>query len=154
MDNCNGRRAADHDAASQPCSLSVRATNVLKELAAELTGEVPPKTGWTPPDDLLRALSAQYLATARNCGPQTTREIIAWAAARGIPIQPLHHAGKSLSAVWGDLIARASAGRLTRAEITEALEKSIRRRSARVPVAFQIVLLKILSSGYDQMPLP
>jgi len=38
---------------------------------------------------------------------------------------------------------------LTRTEITAALERSIRRRSARIPVAFQIILLKILSSTYE-----
>lgn len=144
----------DGDEALQPCSLSVRAMNVLKELAVELTGEVPPKTGWLPSDGLLRGLTARHLATARNCGPQTTREIVDWAEGRGISIPSPHHAGKSLSEVWGELIERASAGRLTKSEITEALEKSIRRRSPRIPVAFQVVLLKILSSGYDQWPLP
>ncbi|WGR94441.1 hypothetical protein MTX26_34145 [Bradyrhizobium sp. ISRA443] len=148
-----GGVAADHGTA-EPCGLSVRAMNVLKELAVELRGEVPPKTGWSPSDDLLRALTARHLATARNCGPQTTREIVDWAQARGISIPSPHHTGKSLSVVWGDLIERASAGRLTRSEITEALEKSIRRRSPRIPVAFQIVLLKILSSSYDQWPQP
>ncbi|TEY06009.1 hypothetical protein ELQ12_10075, partial [Campylobacter sp. US25a] len=62
--------------------------------------------------------------------------------------------GKSLSEIWGGLVARASAGDLTKSEITEALEKSIRRRSPRIPVAFQIVLLKILSSSYDHWPQP
>jgi len=150
----DGGGAAGPSAAPAPCGLSVRALNVLKELAVELTGEAPPKAGWEPPDDLLRGLTARHLATARNCGPQTTREIVDWAEARGISIPLPHHAGKSLSEVWGDLNERASAGRLTRSEITEALEKSIRRRSPRIPVAFQIVLLKILSSSYDQWPSP
>ena len=144
--------AATQGAAAQSCHLSVRAVNVLKELAVELLDDVPPKAGWEPPDELLRRLTARHLATARNCGRQTAREILDWAEARGITIPSPHHAGKSLSEVWGSLIDRASAGRLTRDEITEALEKSIRRRSPRIPVAFQIILLKILSSGYDQLP--
>lgn len=134
--------------------LSVRAVNVLKELAVELTGESPPKGIWDPPDNLLRQLTAQHLAAARNCGPQTAREIIGWARTRGVSIRSPLYAGKSLSEIWGSLIARASAGKLTRSEITEALEKSIRRKSVRIPVAFQIVLLKILSSTYDPPPLP
>jgi len=46
----------------------------------------------------------------------------------------------------------ASGNRITArmaVEITAALERSIRRRSARIPVAFQIILLKILSSTYE-----
>jgi hypothetical protein len=136
------------------CGLSVRAINVLKELAPELTGQTPPKGAWVPPDDLLRRLTAAHLATARNCGPQTAREIIEWARSQGVSIRLPLHVGKSLSEVWHSLAVRASAGKLTRAEITEALEKSIRRRSARIPVAFQIILLEILSSTYDPPPLP
>lgn len=133
-----------------PADLSVRALNVLKELSAELMGECPPKgSSWCPPDELLRLLTGKHLATARNCGPHTTREIIAWAAARGIVIEPLPRAGKTLSAVWHDLAAQAAARKLTKAEITEALERSIRRKSARIPVAFQMVLLKILSSMHE-----
>jgi hypothetical protein len=93
------------------------------------------------------------LATARNCGPQTAREIIAWALSKGVLIRSPLYAGKSLSDVWHSLASRASAGKLTRAEITEALEKSIRRKSVRIPIAFQIILLEILSSTYDP-PLP
>lgn len=143
------KRAPD----AQPHDLSVRAVNVLKELAFALTGETPPKGAWIPPDDLLRMLTARHLVTARNCGPQTAREIVEWAKARGVVIEWPLYAGKSLSEVWGRLITRASAGKLTKNEITEALEKSIRRKSVRIPVAFQIVLLKILSS-YDQSFLP
>src|ERR1700759_2847312 len=62
--------------------LSVRAVNVLKELAPELIGQDPPKGAWVPPDDLLQRLTARHLATARNCGPQTAREIISWARGR------------------------------------------------------------------------
>ncbi|MCA6125599.1 hypothetical protein J6500_27425 [Bradyrhizobium sp. WSM 1704] len=146
------KAAATPGAAARPCPLSVRALNVLKELAVELLDDVPPKAGWEPPDELLRRLTARHLATARNCGRQTAREILDWAETRGIAVPSPHHTGKSLSEVWSSLIDRASAGRLTKDEITEALEKSIRRRSPRIPVAFQIVLLKILSSGYDQLP--
>ncbi len=133
--------------------LSVRAVNVLKELAVELIGQTPPKGAWVPPELLLQQLTGRHLATARNCGPQTAREIIEWARARGVSVRPPLHVGKSLSEVWHGLAARASACKLTRAEITEALEKSIRRKSARIPVAFQIILLEILSSTYDP-PLP
>lgn len=148
------RAAAESGAAPPPCNLSIRAINVLKELSAELLDEVPPKCGWTPPDDLLRRLTARHLVTARSCGRQTMREIIDWAETRGVSIPSPHHTGKSLSEVWGDLVERASAGHLSKSEITEALEKSIRRRSPRIPVAFQIVLLKILSSSYDHWPQP
>ncbi|MGY4475572.1 hypothetical protein [Bradyrhizobium sp. USDA 3364] len=152
--NTAERVVAGDDGAEPSSGLSIRALNVLKELSVELLDEVPPKLGWTPPDDLLRLLSARHLATARNCGRQTMREIIDWAASRGISIPAPHHTGKSLSEVWGGLVERASAGRLTKSEITEALEKSIRRKSPRIPVAFQIVLLKILSSSYDHWPQP
>lgn len=138
---------------SSSVGLSVRAINVLKELAPELIGEIPPKGGWVPPRDLLRQLTGRQLATARNCGPQTAREIIEWALGKGVSIRSPLYAGKSLSEVWHSLASRASAGKLTRAEITEALEKSIRRKSVRIPIAFQIILLEILSSTYDP-PLP
>jgi hypothetical protein len=140
--------------ASPSGGLSVRALNVLKELAPELIGQNPPMGAWVPPDDLLRQLTARHLATARNCGPQTAREIIGWAFTRGVSIRSPRYGGKSLSEVWRSLAARASAGKLTRAEITEALEKSIRRKSVRIPVAFQIILLEILSSTYDPPPFP
>jgi len=129
--------------------LSGRALNVLKELSVELTDVCPPKGAWCPPDELLRALTAERLGRARNCGPHTTREIIAWAAARGVSIESSARASRSLSVVWQELAAEAAARKLTKAEITAALESSIRRRSARIPVAFQIVLLKILSSTYE-----
>jgi hypothetical protein len=133
----------------QAIVLSGRALNVLKVLAAELTGEIPPRGAWDPPEEMLRKLTAKHLALARNCGPRTTREIIAWAGARGVHIEPPPGTSKSLSAAWQELVANASSGKLTRTEITAALERSIRRRSARIPVAFQIVLLKILSSTYE-----
>jgi hypothetical protein len=127
-------------------TLSVRAQNVLKELAFELTGEQPPKGTWAPPRELLLALTVERLATARNCGPHTAREIILWARGRGVTIKPPLKAGRSLSQMWAGLVADASTGALTSAEVIAALQRSIRRRSVRIPVPFQIVLLKMLTS--------
>jgi hypothetical protein len=127
------------------CELSVRATNVLKLLAAEMTGKSPPRENWIPSNALLRDVTAKRLLTARNCGPQTTDEIIQWAESRGVTIQPLFHAGKSLSETWQDLDTRFMAGKLTKAEIAEALEKSVRRRSTTIPTAVQKILLKLLT---------
>jgi hypothetical protein len=127
--------------------LSVRAQNVLKELAAELTKQTPPKGRWAPSDALLRRLDYRHLLTARNCGPQTTDEIVKWAESRGVTIRPPVHAGKSLSAIWHELTVKISAGEFTRAEIAEALDRSARRKNTRIPVAFQNVLSKMLSSS-------
>ena len=69
--------------AAMPSRLSVRAENVLKELAMELIGESPPQGRWIPPDLLVQRLTYKDLSTARNCGPQTTAEIIRWAHTRG-----------------------------------------------------------------------
>jgi hypothetical protein len=57
--------------------------------------------------------------------------------------------GKSLSAIWRDLVAKCSKGEFTKAEITEALEKSARRKNTRIPAAFQNILLQILSSAHE-----
>ena len=140
----------DDSGATRPprCGLSVRALNVLKLLAAELTGQCPPRE-WVPSNALLRKVTAKNLSTARNCGPQTTDEIIEWAATRGVTIQPLLHAGKSLSETWQDLDTRFMAGELTRAEIAEALEKSVRRKSTTIPIAVQKILLTLLSTVGD-----
>jgi hypothetical protein len=129
--------------------LSVRAQNVLKELAVELTREQPPKGAWSPSRELLLALTVERLATARNCGPHTTSEILAWAAACGVTIKPVLAPGGSLSEMWAGLIASASAGALTSAEIAAALQRSIRRKSVRIPIAFQLVLVKILLSNFE-----
>lgn len=129
--------------------LSVRAQNVLKELAAELIGEQPPKGTWSPSRKLLLALTAERLATARNCGPHTSREIIDWAQRCGVTIKPCIRPGGSLSQMWAELTAHASAGALTGTEIVGALQRSIRRKSVRIPVAFQIVLVKILLSNFE-----
>jgi len=130
-------------------ALSVRAQNVLKELAVELTGERPPKGAWVPSRELLLALTAERLAIARNCGPQTTREILVWAQGCGVTIKPSFQAGRSLSEMWKRLIANAATGALTTAEVIGALEKSIRRKSVRIPIAFQIILLEILLSRLE-----
>jgi hypothetical protein len=132
---------------ARPDPLSGRAENVLKEWAAGMTGEAPPKGRWTPPGDLLRRLRFSDLATARNCGPRTVDEIIGWARSQGVVIQRPFHAGKSLSAMWRDIVAKASAGEFSRAEIAEALERSARRKNTRIPVAFQTILLKALNAA-------
>ena len=141
------RRPAGHgpaERANEP-QLSGRAINVLKMLADEIMGEVPPRDDWVPPEGLLRRITVERLSIARNCGPRTTDEIIRWAEARGVTIQPVFHAGKSLSETWRDLSARFAAGELTMAELAEALEKSVRRKSTKIPVAVQQILLKYLS---------
>jgi hypothetical protein len=130
-------------------TLSVRAQNVLKELAVELTGEQPPRGTLAPSHELLLALTVERLGSARNCGPRTAREIIAWAHDCGVTIKPPVQVGRSLSQMWAKLATEASRGSLTSAEIIAALEKSIRRKSARIPVTFQIVLLKILISTFE-----
>lgn len=132
----------------QPCSsdLSNRALNVLKIMATELTGECPPRDNWVPSTALLRQITFNHLATARNCGPRTVTEIIQWAALRGVRIQPPFHAGKSLSAIWRDIGVKFAAGKLSHAEVTEALEKSVRRKSTTIPVAAQEVLLQLLNA--------
>ncbi len=134
---------ARSEGAGEP-PLSGRALNVLKMLADELMGEVPPRDDWVPPESLLRRITVERLSIARNCGPRTTDEIIRWAEARGVTIQPVFHAGKSLSETWRDLSARFAAGDLTKAELAEALEKSVRRKSTKIPVAVQQILLKYL----------
>jgi hypothetical protein len=127
--------------------LSVRAENVLKQLAAELTGENPPKGRWVPPDRLLRKLRFRDLSTARNCGPQTRDEIVRWAGSQGVVILQPGEAGMPLSAMWRDLVARSSREECTKAEIAEALQTSARRGNTRIPVAFQSLVVKVLKSG-------
>ena len=129
--------------------LSVRALNVLKILADEIAGEVASRDSWVPSDALLRKITMERLSLARNCGPRTVDEIVRWAAARGVTIRPLFHAGKSLSEAWRDLGTRFSAGELTKEELAEALEKSVRRKSTKIPVGVQRILLKYLRSQGD-----
>jgi hypothetical protein len=131
--------------------LSGRAINTLKILAEEIMGEVPPRDDWMPPESLLRRITVERLSIARNCGPRTTDEIIRWAEARGVTIQPVFHAGKSLSETWRDMSARFAAGELTKAELAEALEKSVRRKSTKIPVAVQQILLKYLKRLGDDV---
>jgi hypothetical protein len=138
-------RAEEIGGAGPSDQLSVRAINVLKILADEITGEVPPRDDWVPPESLLRRITVERLSIARNCGPRTVDEIIRWAEARGVKIQPVFHAGKSLSETWRALAARFAAGELTQAELAETLEKSVRRKSTRIPVSAQRVLLRFLS---------
>jgi hypothetical protein len=142
--------AARGERESEP-QLSGRATNVLKMLADEIMGEIPSREDWTPPETLLRRITVERLSIARNCGPRTTDEIIRWAEARGVTIRPVFHAGKSLSETWRDMSARFAAGELTKAELAEALEKSVRRRSTKIPVGVQQILLKYLSRLADDV---
>ena len=62
-------------------------------------------------------------------------------------ITPRFHAGKSLSETWRYLEARFAAGKLSEAEVTKALERSVRRRSARIPVGIQRILLELLNAA-------
>jgi hypothetical protein len=126
--------------------LSIRAENVLKSLAPELTGETPPKGRWIPPTRLLRSLSYSDLVGARNCGPQTVNEILRWAKSQGVTIKRPFHVGKSLSAMWRDIIAKSTTGEYTIEEIAEALERSMRRKNTRIPVGFQSILMNLLNA--------
>ena len=142
-----GSAVLSHAVAEQPAQadkLSVRAENVLKILAAELTGETPPRGRWIPSDVLLQRLTWKHLATARNCGPHTTDEIVKWAQAKGKVIRRSLYAGKSLSAMWQDILAKCSTGEISKAEVAEALETSTRRRNTRIPVALQKILLMLI----------
>jgi hypothetical protein len=134
-------------AAAQPAALSIRAENVLKNLAPELTGETPPKGRWIPPARLLRSLSYSDLVAARNCGPQTVNEILRWAKSQGVTIKRPFHAGKSLAAMWRDIIARSTTQEYTIEEIAEALNRSMRRKNTRIPVGFQNILVNLLNAA-------
>jgi hypothetical protein len=129
--------------------LSVRAQNVLKELAVELNRENPPRAGWVPSDLLLQKLTFRHLATARNCGPQTTAEIVQWAQTRGKIIKPPFSSKKTLSAMWQEIIEKSSTGEICKAAVAEALESSARRRNTRIPVAFQKVLLQLVNPSNE-----
>ena len=104
-----GRTGVGRRSAAGPMQrLSARAQNVLKELAVELTGEQPPKGAWASAamSCCSKADGRSILRLARNCGPHTTREIIAWAGARGVHIEPLPRTSKSLSADWEELVGQ------------------------------------------------
>ena len=49
--------------------------------------------------------------------------------------------------MWRDLIAKFSSGEFTTVELAEALERSMRRKNTKIPVALQSILLQILISG-------
>jgi hypothetical protein len=136
-------------AVAQQHGLSIRAENVLKELAVALTSEVPPGGRWVPSSGLLKMLRFNDLQTARNCGPQTVDEILRWARSQGVIIERPFHAGKPLSAMWRDISARSAKGECTRSEIVEALEKSLRRKNTRIPVALQSILVKVLNAASE-----
>src|SRR5205823_10572944 len=108
----------------------------------ELTAENPPRGRWTPSGQLLQKIDFKTLVTTRNCGPQTTDEIIRWAKSQRVVIERPFHAGKSLSSVWREIIEKSSAGVIKSAEIAEALDRSQRRRNTRIPVAIQTLLVK------------
>jgi hypothetical protein len=133
----------------QDTGLSVRAENVLKVLSVELTGETPPQGRWIPSDLLLQRLTYKHLATTRNCGPQTIAEIANWARARGKIIRRSFPPGKSLSAMWQDAIAKFATGEISKAEVAEALERSMRRRNTQIPVALQNILLQLIRSSNE-----
>ncbi|WP_040301689.1 hypothetical protein [Afipia clevelandensis] len=133
----------------QDIQLSVRAENVLKILSTDLTGENPPRGRWTPSDLLIRRLTYRHLATARNCGPQTLAEILRWAQLKGRTIKPSFRAGKSLTIMWNDIIAKMSSGGVSKAEVAAALEVSTRRRNTRIPIEFQKALLELFNSSNE-----
>ena len=137
----NGDGSSEHHVSSE---LSVRALNVLKLLAAEMTGECPPKD-WVPSASFLQSVTFEALAKARNCGPLTIAEIIRWAHSLGVAITPPFHAGKSLSETWRCLETKFATGELAEAEVIEALEWSVRRRSVRIPLGVQRILMKLLN---------
>jgi hypothetical protein len=126
---------------------SARAINVLKLLASEMTGENPAEKDWLPSNTFLQRMTVDRLLSARNCGPRTANEIIRWARSRGVTIKPRFHVGRSLSETWRVLSARFAAGELTKAEVAEALRKSVRRKSTRIPVPVQKILLELLNSA-------
>lgn len=130
-------------------ALSGRALNVLKLMAPELTGEIPPRGSWSPAIGFIRKITMKKLLTARNCGPRTAAEIVKWAASRGVIIQPAHHVGKSLSAMWRELEVKFAEGKLAKVELVEALERSVRRRSTKIPLGLQVVLLSLLNSSCE-----
>lgn len=125
------------------CELGGRALNVLKLLAADMIGKCPP-ADWVPSTAFLRQITFERLLNARNCGPLTIEEIIRWAAARGVTIAPRSCVGKSLPEMWHELVVKFAAGELTRDQIAGALERSVRRKSTKVPVAVQRILVRLL----------
>jgi hypothetical protein len=145
-------RGATASSPARGPELSNRAMNVLKILAAEMTGECPPRQRWTPSPALLREITYKHLVTTRNCGPRTISEIVRWAQSQGVTIRPPYHAGKSLAETWKAISAKSTAGELVFAEIAEALEKSVRRKNTTIPVEIQKLLLQLLKPDGGQAP--
>ena len=127
-----------------PGELSIRALNVLKLLVTEMTGEDPPQD-WLPPNGFLKEVTFERLSRARNCGPLTAEEIMRWAESRGVTITRPSWSGKSVSEMWRYLEARFAAGEPVQAAVVEALDRSVRRKSTRIPVGVQRMLLKLLA---------
>jgi len=127
-----------------PGELSIRALNVLKLLAAEMTGEDPPQN-WLPPNCFLKEVTFERLSRARNCGPLTAEEIMRWAESRGVTITRPSWSGKSVSEMWRYLEARFAAGEPVQAAVVEALDRSVRRKSTKIPVGVQRMLLRLLA---------
>jgi hypothetical protein len=138
----------DQEPSARSCELSVRAMNVLKELAVEITGASAPPRNWDPPHAFLRRITAQHLLNARNCGPKTAYEIVNWAARRGVRVQPLA-ARKSLAVLWRELCTRISTGEFPVNEIADALDKSVRRKNTRVPLELQRAIVRRLRSRIE-----
>ena len=83
-------------------------------------------------------------SASSSCISATT-EIIKWLRVRGIIIP--FNAGRSLSAIWQDIIAKFSAGEISKAEIAEALEHTVHRKNTRIPIAVQKMLLQLIRSS-------
>src|SRR5690348_10595132 len=72
--------------------LSVRAINVLKILADEITGEIPPREDWVPPESLLRKITVERLSIGRRnhpLGGSARREVPARVSRRQIAVRNL-----------------------------------------------------------------
>jgi hypothetical protein len=54
-----------------------------------------------------------------------------------------------LQTTWRDLAAGFATGQIARAEIVEALEKPVRRKSTNIPIAVQKILLTMLSTDSE-----
>jgi hypothetical protein len=51
--------------------------------------------------------------------------------------------------MWQDAIARFARGEISKAEVAEALERSMRRRNTQIPVALQNILLQLIRSSNE-----
>jgi hypothetical protein len=66
-----------------------------------------------------------------------------------VTIPPPPPSGRSLADTWKAIGTRFADGELTHREITEALERSVRRKSTTIPLAIQRILLQLLD-GTDK----